>query len=282
MQRIGNSFVRSFNRTRKRDGPLFRGRFGGRRIDDGTYWLTVLRYIDLNAPRASICALPSDHAYGSARAYRHGGGPAWLRGDAVERAVGDSNPDGQFRAVEYDAFAASSDPEVGAHLVERLMGRPSLPAPAFADLVRAASVRQQGWMQWKSALADATVPGTAFIPPAEAERAARAATRILASRPRPTDRTDAGRDLLVALLHDAAGLDNGEVARRVGIGRTTVHDALRRHAQRLASDTAYDELVSRLLRSAVRRSLPAPSRAFDLPMRVAMGADAPLLVGAMS
>ncbi len=274
MQRIGNAYVRWFNRSRKRDGPLFRGRFGGRRIDDGSYWLTVLRYIDLNAPRAGICTLPSDHLHGSARAYRHGDAPAWLRREAVERAVADSDPSGSFRGADYDAFASSCDPNVNAHLVERLMKRPSLPAPRFADLVRAASHRQQAWMAWKAALADATVPGTAFLSPGEADRAARAAARAMSWL--PAARSDPALDLRLALLHDAAGLGRSEVARFAGVGRTRVFDALTRHASRLASDPSYDELVSRVLRSAVSRSLPAPTHAFDLPMRVAKGALEPL------
>jgi len=110
MQRIGNGYVRWFNRSRKRDGSLYRGRFGGRRIDDGSYWLTVLRYIDLNAPRAGICALPSDHLYGSARAYRFGDGPSWLHREAVERAAAEGDPSALFRAPDYDAFASSCIP----------------------------------------------------------------------------------------------------------------------------------------------------------------------------
>jgi REP-associated tyrosine transposase len=108
MHRVGLPFVRWFNRSRRRDGPLFRGRFGGRRIDDGSYWLTVLRSIDLDAPRAGLCALPSDHPHGSARSYRRGTGPCWLARQAVERAVGDVDPAGTFRAENYDAFASSS------------------------------------------------------------------------------------------------------------------------------------------------------------------------------
>jgi len=35
MKLVTNELVRWFNRARKRDGPLFAGRFDGRRIDDG-------------------------------------------------------------------------------------------------------------------------------------------------------------------------------------------------------------------------------------------------------
>ncbi len=78
MKLVVNEFVRWFNRARRRDGALFRGPFKGRRIDDSDYWCNVLRYIDLNPVRAGLCKLPSDHPFGSARAYRYGAGPQWL------------------------------------------------------------------------------------------------------------------------------------------------------------------------------------------------------------
>ncbi len=43
VRRIVNPFVRWFNRSRKRDGPLFRGRFTGRRVDDWCHWAAVVR-----------------------------------------------------------------------------------------------------------------------------------------------------------------------------------------------------------------------------------------------
>ena len=37
MRRIQNRYVRRFNRSRRRDGPLFRGRFRSRPVDSLTY-----------------------------------------------------------------------------------------------------------------------------------------------------------------------------------------------------------------------------------------------------
>jgi len=278
MRRILNPFVRWFNRSRKRDGSLFRGRFGGRAIEDWVYWETVLGYVDTNASQAGICALPTDHLYGSARAYRHGEGPEWLSRDVVERAVCGFANTSDFRPQDYDAFLAARDPVVDAHLVERLMACQSMPAPKYADLVRAASLRQQGWMEWKAALADGTVPGTAFVAPAAVIRAVETARRVLGRRARPAQRSDPVRDLRLSLLHDAAGLSITEVATAERVARSTVHDALRRHALRLADNGSYDELVSRLLRSAVRRTVPLCDHPFALPARIAKGADDPVLV----
>jgi len=56
------SYVRWFNRARKRDGSLFRGRYKARLIEDDVYWETVVRYIDLNPVRARTCTVPSAYA----------------------------------------------------------------------------------------------------------------------------------------------------------------------------------------------------------------------------
>ena len=44
MQRVGNRYVRWFNRRARRDGPLFRGRFSSSRIDTERYHPAVIRY----------------------------------------------------------------------------------------------------------------------------------------------------------------------------------------------------------------------------------------------
>ena len=46
MKLVTNEFVRDFNRTRKRDGSLFAGRFHGRGIEDPGHWEAALRYPD--------------------------------------------------------------------------------------------------------------------------------------------------------------------------------------------------------------------------------------------
>ena len=56
MRRIQNRYARRFNRTRKRDGSLFRGRFLSRRIDDLAYRRDVVTYIHDNAIAAGVAA----------------------------------------------------------------------------------------------------------------------------------------------------------------------------------------------------------------------------------
>ena len=75
MKRIQNRYVRRFNRTRRRDGPLFRGRFRSKVVGDEDYHLVLLRYIDFNPVSAGLASLPSDYPYGSAAAYGRNRGP---------------------------------------------------------------------------------------------------------------------------------------------------------------------------------------------------------------
>ncbi len=72
MKLVMNAYVRWFNRSRKRDGPLFATRFHGSLIKDPEHWVAALRYVDLNPVRARMCELPSDHPFGSARSWNRG------------------------------------------------------------------------------------------------------------------------------------------------------------------------------------------------------------------
>lgn len=268
-----NHFVRGFNRTRGRDGALFRGRFCGRRIDDPLHWENALRYIDLNPVRAGLCDVPSDHPHGSARSYRYDGGPDWLTRGAVERVVRGAMQTVVYDPSTYDGFAAACDPVANAYLTERLLSHPSSASPAFADLVRSASSRQQGWMVWKSALADGTVPGTAFLSPEQALRAASVASRVLCRGQTSKRRLRAARDLSMGLLYFASGQTVAEVARASGIAPATAHAGLRRHSSRLSESRAYAELVARVLRTAVLRSVRPPRNRVGLGGRVRAGPD---------
>jgi len=228
MQLVGTAFVRWLNRSRRRDGSLFSGPFDGRRIRDEAHWTNVLRYVDLNPVRAKMCRLPSDHPYGSARAYRYEEWPPWLERKRVVEHMRRLWLPGPYQPRHYDHFATNVDGDVNAYLVERLLRHPDRPAPPLADLIRTASLRQQGWMEWKAALADGMDVGTALLPPAAALRAARGAARHL-RRELPAGLGTLERDLAAGLLRGASGRTVTEIASDLGLARSTVHAALRRH-----------------------------------------------------
>ncbi|MDA1260039.1 MAG: transposase [Planctomycetota bacterium] len=156
MRRIQNSYVRRFNRIRRRDGSLARGRFYSRMVDSDEYLHALVRYIDGNAVRAGLAAEPSGYEFGSARHYLSRLRPPWLRVDWVlgqARALtGGTLDDVSAYCRAYDAGKA----EQAAALVEVVesrmasMQREGEPDPLF----QAALGGDHSWMSWKARLAD--------------------------------------------------------------------------------------------------------------------------------
>jgi putative transposase len=68
MQRLGRNYVRYFNDRHKRTGTLWEGRYQASLVVDERYWLTCVRYIEMNPVAAKIVIRPEDYAWTS---YRH-------------------------------------------------------------------------------------------------------------------------------------------------------------------------------------------------------------------
>src|SRR5262245_9568259 len=64
MKRVLNGYVRWFNRGRKRDGALFRGRFGSRAVTSDVDRLNVIAYVDANPVVARVVEAPEDYPHG--------------------------------------------------------------------------------------------------------------------------------------------------------------------------------------------------------------------------
>ena len=80
MRHINGLYTQRFNRSVKRDGPLFRGRYKAIVVDKNGYLLQVSRYIHRNPVAAKICAAPQSYKWSSCRYYCGGGNnPTWLR-----------------------------------------------------------------------------------------------------------------------------------------------------------------------------------------------------------
>ena len=67
MQDIGREYVQHINKTYRRSGTLFEGRFNSSLVDSEIYCLTCYRYIELNPVRAAIVKLPEDYHWSSFR-----------------------------------------------------------------------------------------------------------------------------------------------------------------------------------------------------------------------
>jgi putative transposase len=68
MQSVGRRYARYFNFAYNRSGTLFEGRFRASPIESERYFLTCMRYIELNPVRAGIVRHPGLYRWSS---YRH-------------------------------------------------------------------------------------------------------------------------------------------------------------------------------------------------------------------
>lgn len=70
MRQLNGIYSAFFNRTHRRVGHLFQGRFKGILVEKQSYALELCRYIPLNPVRAGICAHPADYPWSSYQAVR--------------------------------------------------------------------------------------------------------------------------------------------------------------------------------------------------------------------
>jgi putative transposase len=72
MQSLGRRYVRYFNERHARTGTLWEGRFRTALITDDRYWLTCMRYVELNPVRAGIAKSAEQYRWCSYRAHAFG------------------------------------------------------------------------------------------------------------------------------------------------------------------------------------------------------------------
>jgi putative transposase len=68
MQSVGRVYVKYFNDKYERTGTLWEGRYKAAIVDDESYLLTCMRYIELNPLRAGMVASPREYPWSSFRA----------------------------------------------------------------------------------------------------------------------------------------------------------------------------------------------------------------------
>ncbi len=68
MQALGPRYVRYINRSYRRTGTLWEGRYKSSLVDSERYLLTCMRYIELNPVRANMVQHPGDYPWSSYRA----------------------------------------------------------------------------------------------------------------------------------------------------------------------------------------------------------------------
>ena len=202
MQLLNGSYGRWFNRRRERCGHLFQGRFQATLVDRETYFLEVIRYIELNPCRAQLASHPGEWEWSSFRP-RVGLSrlPPFL---AVEPVLERFGPGPRARE-RYERFVLDglSEERVAAMVrQETIIGSPKF--------IRQHAARARGLV------------GRQKVPSSQRLADRQDLAELLAGS---TD-TRSSRAVEAVLRH---GYSMSEVARRLGIHYTTVSRWVRRH-----------------------------------------------------
>ena len=70
VKRLGVAYASYFNKSRKRSGPLFEGRFRSEPVDNSDYFITLLHYIHYNPVKAGMTKKPEWYKWSSMHEYQ--------------------------------------------------------------------------------------------------------------------------------------------------------------------------------------------------------------------
>ncbi|MHC4959160.1 MAG: transposase [Planctomycetota bacterium] len=251
MQRVQGQYARRFNRMRRRDGSLYRGRYFSRVIDSQAYFDNVIRYIDGNAVEAGIVARPDWYPAASAYWYAQDVGPVWLTRGVVEARAAELCGAAQFSS---EVYCRAFRPRLSPHMeewMERRLRQGEVPPDPTDDILAGTPQTVLAWMRRKAALADGTGVGTPLLP-RDVLLAAVETAEIQGLRPRNRRVCTSQESAAAGLLRDIGGLTYAEIAASLGCGTSCVVHRARRHRARMAADAEYAIAVSDATHRAFR------------------------------
>ena len=114
MKHLGQRYVQYVNRTYRRSGTLWEGRYRSCLVQARNYMLACYRYIEMNPVRAGMLAHPANYRWSSYRANALGDRPDWLTPQAEYLALG---RDEEARQRNYRSLFHG---DVPAELVEKI------------------------------------------------------------------------------------------------------------------------------------------------------------------
>jgi REP element-mobilizing transposase RayT len=263
---IENRYVRWFNRRRRRDGPLLRGRYSDALLGSRAHWEAVVWYIDDNPVQARLSECSATYPWSSTRLLLDARCPRWLHQGPVAQLI-------RSRATHR---GPRWSPGAVADLVERrLSGRDRGPMP-LDDLVRASPRAVRDWMVRKAALADGTPAGVRIAHPETVFRLIQhhraSATEISIEELRRC--RDPWAVVEAGLLNEISGLSAAEAAPRLNITGSTFYGRVQLHRRALHRDAGYAARVARIAHEAIVADfgdlgcgdeIPDPRRRPELP-----------------
>ncbi len=131
MKHLGQRYVQYMNRTYRRSGTLWEGRFRSCVAQEEDYVLTCYRYIELNPVRAQMVAHPHHYPWSSYRANAKGASSKLIVPHDQYRALGRTE---EARRAAYRAlFRTDLDPEVVGEIRAATNGNYALGSARFQE-----------------------------------------------------------------------------------------------------------------------------------------------------
>ena len=96
MKRLGQRYVQYINRTYKRSGTLWEGRFRSSIIQQEEYLFTCQRYIEMNPVRAEMVKHPGDYRWSSYRINAKGEKSELISHHLIYQALGNTDSERQM------------------------------------------------------------------------------------------------------------------------------------------------------------------------------------------
>ncbi|MDD2680194.1 MAG: transposase [Candidatus Omnitrophica bacterium] len=117
---LGAKYVRYINKNYKRSGTLWEGRFKSSLIDKELYFLTCLRYIEMNPVRAGIVNSPESYYWSSYRVRAFGEKSPIVDLDPWYNSLG---YDSKERQIKYRQFFQNLIPEATVKLLREMTNK---------------------------------------------------------------------------------------------------------------------------------------------------------------
>jgi REP element-mobilizing transposase RayT len=255
MHLVQNSYSRWFNRSRKRDGPLYRARFRSKRVDSLVYRRHLVRYIDANPVEAGLVASPALYPHGSARWYARTEKPIWLSRDWIEGSVMRAARRAVYLPDDYSKVFGEAPSERIRRLIERRTRLSNDEHDPLDDLLAAAPWRVLEWMRRKAELADGTEVGLPVCDPEDVREVVEEARRREGEwRLEGLGRPLSGWLVLeVALLRDLCGSTLDEAGAQTGTSGSGAYRRYVRHQRFLVESEEYARRAADLVAKAMAR-----------------------------
>ncbi len=136
MKALGQRYVQYVNRTYRRSGTLWEGRFRSCPIQEDAYLLACQRYIELNPVRANMVEHPGDYPWSSYRTHAQGEPSALIHSHPLYLAL--SAEETQRHAAYRELFRHALEPGMVDDIRRAVHGNYALGNDLFAEQIEAA------------------------------------------------------------------------------------------------------------------------------------------------